>query len=283
MTDDQPHQSPLGHASDYPDRYAPDVLHSIPRAAGRATIGLDADLPFKGVDIWNAWELTWLDPGGKPTIATATLCFAAETTNIVESKSLKLYMTGFANTRYVSPDEVANIIGADLARLAEGPVTVALSEPADFERRSIAALPGRSIDDLDVSCDDLRDVDPGLLQIADGGDDDKVDDIVDEALQSHLLRSLCPVTAQPDTGSVSIRYRGPRIDPASLLRYLVSFRNHDDFHEACVERIFVDLLGRCCCEQLSVYARYNRRGGIDINPFRSNVTATTDDLRLWRQ
>ena len=265
---------PLGQDSAYPESYAPDVLAPIPRAQARADLGIGAPLPFVGVDIWNAWELTWLTPGGKPVTAVCELKVPADSENIVESKSLKLYLNSFAMTEYASTAEVAALIKADLANVIGSPVEIDLlvGEPGNA---SVGRLPGESLDDLQVQCQ-FDEVDPTSLT-TDG------DTIVEEALHTHLLRSLCPVTAQPDFGSLLVDYRGPRIDREGLLRYIVSFRQHNDFHEACVERMFVEILERCDCEQLSVYARYNRRGGIDINPFRSNVSASADNVRLWRQ
>ena len=267
--------NPLGRDSAYPDRYAPELLYPIAREDARAPLGIAGQLPFRGADVWNAWELTWLDDGGKPMVATATVSVPAESANIVESKSFKLYLNSFAQSRYRSPDALRDVIARDIGRVAGASVQVSLAQPDAWRSRAVSALPGTLIDDLD--CDGCAaDVDASLLATAG-------DRIVDDELHSHLLRSLCPVTGQPDTGSVSVRYRGPRIDPSSLLGYIVSFRRHNDFHEACVERMFVDIKARCDCETLTVHARYNRRGGIDINPFRTDTDAEPDNLRLWRQ
>ena len=265
--------SPLGRDTDYPNKYAPELLHSMPRA--REPIGITDELPFAGVDIWNAWELSWLGPTGKPVVATAQIRVPAETPRLVESKSLKLYLGSFAMSRFDTAGDVEDLISKDLRAAAGGAVRVSTTPVAASEGQRVTRLPGQCIDSLDVACD-AWDVDPGLLRADPGA-------VVDVDLYSHLLRSICPVTGQPDTGSVSISYAGPRIDPESLLRYLVSYRQHGDFHEACVERMFVDILERCAPTRLTVAAFYQRRGGIDINPFRSNFESPPPSLRLWRQ
>ena len=261
---------PLGRETEYPPTYAPEVLFAVPRNDSRAALGLGDDLPFRGVDIWNAWELTWLGPGKRPVVATAEIRVPATTANLIESKSLKLYLGSFAMTEFRGPAEVRDAILHDLSGCAGGSVDVSLNTDS-----TVAVLDGQCIDLLEVECS-AWEVDAGLLRA-------EASEIVEESLHTHLLRSLCPVTAQPDMGSLQVTYAGPRIDPAALLRYIVSFREHNDFHEACVERIFVDISERCCPEKLSVYARYQRRGGIDINPFRSNVESRPDNPRLWRQ
>lgn len=266
---------PLGRETDYPQKYAPEVLCPISRRESRATLGLADELPFTGVDIWNAWELTWLGPGGLPGVATAEIHVPADSPNIVESKSLKLYLNSFAMSTFASETAVAETIARDLSPCVGAPVKVSVLPVSGTEARQAARLAGINLDSLEVSCTDWE-VNADLLQ-ADPAS------MVAEDLYSHLLRSLCPVTAQPDIGSLQISYRGPRIDHEGLLRYIVSFREHNDFHEACIERMFVDLLERCSCEDLTVSARYQRRGGIDINPFRSNSGEAPLNLRLWRQ
>ncbi len=268
-------ETPLGRKTDYPDRYSPELLHAIPRADSRAALGIDAALPFSGVDIWNAWELTWLGPDGRPRVATAEVRVPADSDNIVESKSLKLYLNSFAMSRYDDAAAVADTIGRDLGRAVGAKVGLRLDEGDPRQAFDIGRAAGACIDGLDVACDRYE-VDATLLTA-------NPDEVVEEQLHSHLLRSLCPVTAQPDHGSVLLDYAGPRIDAAGLLRYIVSFRDHADFHEACVERMFVDIHERCAPRRLSVYARYQRRGGIDINPFRSSEETEPANLRLWRQ
>ncbi len=266
---------PLGRETDYPDKYAPELLCPIARDESRALLGIGEDLPFAGVDIWNAWELTWLGPGDLPRVATAEIHVPADSPFIVESKSLKLYLNSFAMTRFDSATTVAEAIARDLAICVGTPVKVSVLSVSRTEARQTARLAGICLDGLDVTCSDW-DVNPDLLR------SDSVE-IITEDLHTHLLRSLCPVTAQPDMGSLQISYRGPAIDHAGLLRYIVSFREHNDFHEACIERMFVDLLERCGCEELTIHARYQRRGGIDINPLRSNSGEVPLNLRLWRQ
>ena len=271
MTD----ESPLGRNTPYIDRYDASLLHTITRARCRRALGLDGPLPFAGEDVWNAWEVTWLAANGQPRVAVAEIRVPADSDNIVESKSLKLYLNSLSMTRYDSAGAVRDVIARDLSAATGAAVSVTLDEPSDFEGRRTSRLQGVCIDAADVDCDAYA-VDAGLLE----SDPSRH---ADESVHSHLLRSLCPVTSQPDSGSVLIRYSGPAIDHAALLRYIVSYRNHNDFHEACVERMFVDLLSRCRPDRLAVYARYQRRGGIDINPYRSTDTDRTDNLRLWRQ
>ena len=265
----------LGKASEQPEHYAPEVLHPLARGDARAALGLAPPLPFVGEDVWNVWELTWLDSSGKPVVATATLRIAADSANIIESKSLKLYLNSFAQSHYPSTAALRDVIARDLSEVARGTLDVTLRSPSESAADSIATLPGTLIDDLAAECS-AAEVDPSFLRTSG-------ESIVNEELHTHLLRSLCPLTNPPDLGSLLVRYRGKAIDPVGLLQYIVSFRRHNDFHEACVERIFVDLKARCGCEQLTVYARYNRRGGIDINPFRSDFETSADNPRLWRQ
>ncbi len=263
----------LGEQAEYGSSYSPDLLQPIAREENRRILGLAADLPFHGEDIWNAYELTWLNMRGKPQVSTAELRFPADSPNIIESKSMKLYLDSLSMTRYQGPADVTNTMLADLTRVTGAPVTVQL-HPL-IGSASISELPGDCIDNLDVDCGSDN-VDPDMLGCASNA-------TVSEALYTHLLRSLCPVTGQPDSGSVLIHYHGRQIDPGSLLRYIVSYRKHQDFHESCAERIFLDIKKQCGPEQLSVYARYNRRGGLDINPFRSDFEPTAENLRLWRQ
>ncbi len=255
--------------------YAPEALCPIARADARSRLGIAGALPFTGVDIWNAWELTWLGDGRKPVAATAEILVPADSPNIIESKSLKLYLGSFAMSHIASADEISRTIAADLSACADAPVIVRIDPVTHNEGRSVSRLAGRCLDTLDVVCDDWA-VNADLLS-ADGADS------VREDLYTHLLRSLCPVTNQPDSASLQISYRGPRIDHAGLLRYIVSFRQHNDFHESCVERMFVDIQSRCEPQELSLHARYQRRGGIDINPFRSTSRMRPRNLRLWRQ
>jgi len=268
-------KNPRGRTTAYPEQYSPELLYAIARTGNREALGLGVDLPFHGADIWTAWELTWLDNDGLPQVGTAEFRVPASSPRIIESKSLKLYLNSFAMTRCASASDVVETIEQDLSEAAGADVTVVLERPAETDGRAITQLPGDSIDAQDLSCDTYE-IDAALLST-------DADDVVTEVLNSHLLRSLCPVTSQPDSASLLVSYTGPRIDRAGLLRYIVSYRQHQDFHETCVERMFLDILERCKPEQLTVYARYQRRGSIDINPFRSNHETDTPNLRLWRQ
>jgi 7-cyano-7-deazaguanine reductase len=272
---DELRDAPLGHATAHPDRYAPSLLFAVPRAPQRAALGIGERLPFGGADIWTAYELTWLDDAGKPQVAIASLRLPVDSPSIIESKSMKLYLGSFAQTRLAGMGDVAAAIERDVSAAAGARTTVSLHGPADFDRQALRELAGESLDDLPVACD-MYDVAPELLQA--GGD------AVTETLTSRLFRSVCPVTGQQDIASVQLAYRGPRIDRERLLRYLVSFRRHPGFHEHCVERIFVDVSRRCRCEALTVLARFTRRGGLDINPFRtSDKTPVPENVRTARQ
>ena len=271
-----PEHSPLGKTTVYAGRYDASLLFPIPRAQKRVEIGVIDPLPFAGVDIWNAYELSWLDPHGKPQVALAEFRVPAHSPNIIESKSFKLYLNGFSQERIELP-ALRDTLARDLSRAAGAPVEVVLSAPS-ARVHVIADLAGELIDGLPLSIDDYGPPRAAYLSA------DHNAAPVQETLISHLLRSNCPVTGQPDWGSVQIAYRGAPIDHEGLLRYLVSFRTHNEFHEQCVERIFVDLMARCAPTSLSVYARYTRRGGLDINPFRStDATAVPGNPRGARQ
>jgi len=267
-------ESPLGKATDYPERYDPRLLFSMARAPQREALGLTGALPFAGVDLWTAYEITWLDSHGKPELAVGRFRVPAESPNIFESKSLKLYLGSFAQEKLADRSEATRIIEADLSRACRAPVAVELM-PVASSATELKALPGESLDGLALATD-VYEPDPRSLQTAGPP--------TTETLHSALFRSRCPVTGQPDSGDVMIRYRGQRIDRSGLLRYLVSYRRHAAFHESCVERIFLDVLKACAPEALSVYARFLRRGGIDINPFRSNFEAAPSGaMRTERQ
>ena len=253
----RPEDSLLGREVAYPRQYDPALLFPIPRATGRQGLRLPGALPFAGHDRWHAYELSWLDPRGKPVVATATLTVPASTPNLVESKSLKLYLNSLNGTRFEDPESARAAIAADVSRAAGGAVEVRFGLPPPS-----GADQAICIDGLEVAIDRYGPPEPALLQADEAAP-------VEETLRSELLKSNCPVTGQPDWATVDIAYRGPRIDRASLLRYLVSFREHAGFHEQCVEQIFVDVLARCRPEALSVEARYTRRGGLDINPWRA--------------
>ena len=268
--------SPLGKTSDYVATYTPSLLFPIPRTAKWAELGLTAQtLPYQGVDLWNCYELSWLTPSGKPVVAIGEFAIPADSPNIIESKSFKLYLNSFNQTRCDSIEAVAAMLTKDLSACAGETVKVTLF-PLDQAPHQIALLPGECIDEQDIEVDHYE-FDATLLQGAAGSEQ------VEETLHSHLLKSNCPVTSQPDWGTVVVQYRGAALDHASLLAYLVSFRQHSDFHEQCVERIFLDLQRLLKPEALTVYARYVRRGGLDINPYRSLSTPSPDNRRLVRQ
>jgi 7-cyano-7-deazaguanine reductase len=258
-------RSPLGHATTYADAYDASLLYPVERAPQRAEIGVGAELPFHGIDLWTAYELSWLGPDGKPEVAIATLSVPAESPRLVESKSVKLYLTAFNQTRFDSASDVAATIARDMSNASGSDVDVALAPPDAFASLPHTELAGVSLDTLSVAFDRYE---PEPKALAAAGP------AVDEALVTRLFRSVCPVTGHPDYASVRIAYRGPAIDRAGLLRYLVSFRRHPGFHEHCIERIYVDIYERCRPEALSVYARFTRRGGIDINPYRSSVAGS---------
>lgn len=253
-----PHHSSLGQTVDIPRHYDAGLLFPIARTLGRTPIGIDAGaLPFVGSDRWHAYELSWLDARGKPRVATATISVPADSPNLVESKSLKLYLNAFNASRFDSEETVRACIARDLSQAAGADVLVAFGLPLID-----AGVAATSLDELDIDFDHYGPPRADFLA-------SDAQAPVEEILTSALLKSNCPVTGQPDWASVSIAYRGPRLDRAGLLRYLVSFRDHAEFHEQCVERIFVDLLRHARPEALSVEARYTRRGGLDINPWRA--------------
>ena len=279
-----PEHSQLGKSSAYIDQYDASLLFPIPRATKRAEIGLaDKATPFFGADLWTAFELSWLNLRGKPQVALAHITVPCETPNIVESKSFKLYLNSFNNTRFADAAAVQARIRTDISEAAwrgsstPSSVGVRILLPEMFDREPVHELDGLSLDRLDMDFDTFT-PDPTLLSAV-------LDEApVTEVLTSNLLKSNCLVTGQPDWGSVQISYSGPQIDQAGLLKYLVSFRNHNEFHEQCVERIFMELWTRCQPIKLTVYARYTRRGGLDINPFRtSHPGALPANIRTARQ
>ena len=257
-----PDLSPLGKAVDYGNAYDPALLFPIARATQRAALGLGEELPFVGVDFWNAYELSWLDGRGKPRVALAEFRVPAASPNIIESKSFKLYLGSYAQARFADTDALRAQLVRDLSESSGAPVSVVLTPAASANAALIETLEGDLIDDLPIEITHYGPPRPDFLS-----SDPELR--TDEVLVSHLLKSNCPVTGQPDWASLQIRYAGPRIARDGLLRYLVSYRNHSDFHEQCVERIFMDLMQQCAPTRLGVYARYTRRGGLDINPFRA--------------
>lgn len=269
--------SPLGKSSEYVSTYTPSLLFPIPRAAKWAELGLSADtLPYTGVDVWNCFELSWLLPSGKPVVAIGEFSIPADSPNIIESKSFKLYLNSLNQTPFASVDALEKVLVQDLSGAAGKPVGVKVRRLEEVEAEGMVSLPGGCIDDLDITVSSYDHPQPELLRCDPAR-------IVEESLHSHLLRSNCPVTSQPDWGSVCITYTGAALDHASVLAYLVSFRQHSDFHEQCVERIFTDLQRLLQPQKLTVFARYVRRGGLDINPYRSTEALDFTNGRLVRQ
>ena len=270
------HELTLGKAVEYQTHYAPELLQGVPRSLSREQIGLTDELPFTGVDIWNGYELSWLNSKGKPQVAILRCAVPIDSPNLIESKSFKLYLNSFNQTSFDSSEQVQQALTEDLSRCAGRPVSVEMIPASAFSQLRMEEFAGQCIDDLDIEVNQY-DLQPDLLALEGG------DDTVDETLYSNLLKSNCLITNQPDWASVLIRYQGKRIDHESLLRYLISFRMHNEFHEQCVERIFNDIQQRCNPLKLTVYACYTRRGGLDINPFRSNFEAPYPQLRQARQ
>ena len=272
------HSLTLGKSTDYRDTYDASLLQGVPRSLNRDPLGLTADnLPFHGADIWTLYELSWLNAKGLPQVAVGHVELDYTSVNLIESKSFKLYLNSFNQTRFDSWEDVRQTLERDLRACAQGEVSVALYQLDELEGQPIAHLHGTCIDNQDIEIDHY-DFNADYLQNATSGEK-----VVEETLVSHLLKSNCLITHQPDWGSIQIQYRGRKIDREKLLRYLVSFRHHNEFHEQCVERIFSYILRLCQPEELSVYARYTRRGGLDINPWRSNCNFQPSTGRLVRQ
>lgn len=267
--------APLGRESAYPEQYDAGLLFPIPRAANRAPLGIEeGKLPFVGEDEWHAFEVSWLNARGKPIVAVARFRLPAESPSLIESKSWKLYLNSFNQTRMESREEVIETLQRDLSAVAGAPVSVELLGVEDAELAP-QPLPGDCLDDMDIEVSDYT---PSAAHLA------VSDEVVEETLHSHLLKSNCPVTGQPDWGSVMIRYKGPKLDREGLLRYLIGYRQHQDFHEHCVEHIFTDLMQHAQPAELLVLARYVRRGGLDISPWRATPgLAPPSPLRLARQ
>jgi 7-cyano-7-deazaguanine reductase len=245
----------------YKDHYDPTLLQPVPRAPLRRELGIESAPPFTGADIWTAYELSWLDPKGKPWVAMATFVVPADSPSFVESKSFKLYLNSFNQSSVASPEALRDILHKDLGGACGAPIGVQILLPGEFSDEQLEEMDGELIDEIDVG---IRDYLPNPGHLAVGRSS------VKETLVSNLLKTNCPLTGQPDWASIQIRYEGTRIDRTGLLKYLVSFRQYGGFHEQCTELIFTDLMHRCQPERLTVYARYTRRGGLDINPFRTN-------------
>lgn len=266
----------LGKETKYDNSFDAKLLQPVPRSLNRDGLNLSNPLPFQGKDIWTGYELSWLNAKGKPIIAMATFEFSFNSVNLVESKSFKLYLNSFNQQRFDNTADVQEQLTIDLANCAQGETHVELILATEFANQRITTPLGQCIDELDITVNDFEFSTKYLVNST-------TDETVNERLFSNLLKSNCLITNQPDWGTVEIHYHGPKISQEALLRYLISFRQHNEFHEQCVERIFCDLMAFCGCEKLSVYARYTRRGGLDINPFRSNFESCPANVRQARQ
>ncbi|MCG9575570.1 NADPH-dependent 7-cyano-7-deazaguanine reductase QueF [Vibrio tubiashii] len=267
----------LGQKTEYSNQYDASLLQPVPRSLNRDDLNLGDSLPFQGCDIWTLYELSWLNEKGLPQVAIGEVSIPATSANLIESKSFKLYLNSFNQTRFSSWDQVEQTLIKDLSACAGETVSVTVRSVVDYTDSVVVTMDGDCIDEQEIEITSY-DFDRTLIQGAATGE------VVEESLHSHLLKSNCLITNQPDWGSVEIQYKGKQIDREALLRYLVSFREHNEFHEQCVERIFTDIMEFCQPESLTVYARYTRRGGLDINPYRSNVNSQpSHNQRMARQ
>jgi len=272
-----PEQSNLGKSAEYDPHYNPKKLFSILRKDKREEIGVPDKLPFYGFDLWNHYEVSWLNEKGKPVVAVAEISYGCDTPCIIESKSMKLYFNSLNNTQFKDEAIVCALIEKDIEELVNGPVIVKIFLLNNLTNDKLfTGFDGECLDTLDIDCTSYM-VEPCYLKAE--------TKIVSEILYSNLLKSNCLVTNQPDWGSVQIAYKGKKINREGLLRYLVSCRNHNEFHEQCIERIFMDIMTHCQPQELTIYGRYTRRGGLDINPYRSteNIPPVTQNARLYRQ
>ncbi len=267
--------SPLGKSVDYSVGYQASLLFPIARQEKRDELGLSGKMPFCGEDIWNAYEISWLSTLGLPQVAIAEFRFPSTSTNIVESKSLKLYLNSLNQSVFDNGSSIQKLISNDLSESAGGDVEVVLKAVDSKVDHVIQSFNAKCIDTINAKVDQYE-YDVSLLEL-------ESNDIISENLCSHLLKSNCLITNQPDWASIFIQYKGAKIKHESLLKYIISFRTHNEFHEQCVERIFMDILKCCGPQKLTVYARYTRRGGLDINPWRSNNIHSMDNVRLSRQ
>lgn len=267
----------LGQKTEYRNQYDAALLQPVPRSLNRSDLNLTAELPFQGCDVWTLYELSWLNTKGLPQVAVGEVSIPASSPNLIESKSFKLYLNSLNQTRFSSWDQVQKVLEQDLSECAGAAVSVHIHPVTHYTGSAIADMRGECIDEQDIDITDF-DFRPDYLQNATGSE------CVSETLHSHLLKSNCLITNQPDWGSVEVEYTGKKINREALLRYIVSFREHNEFHEQCVERIFTDIQKYCQPDTLTVYARYTRRGGLDINPYRSSVSAAPAlNNRLARQ
>lgn len=266
--------APLGHDVAYPKIYDPTLLFPIARDTNRLTLNIHPN--WYGADIWNAYEISWLNLKGKPVVAMARFVFAHNSPSLIESKSFKLYLNSFNEARFDSLNAVVTQMRTDLTHAAGADVDVSITPLSNTTTQNHGPLQGENIDDLDIEVNTYQPA-PGLLQCLPHAH------TVSETLVSDLLKSNCPVTGQPDWGSVQVRYTGPKIDRVALLKYIISLRQHNEFHEHCVEKMYCDILQACKPTSLFVYARYTRRGGLDINPWRGSEVVEVSETRTVRQ
>ena len=277
ITISAPDDLSLGKQVDYEFEYNPDLLQGVPRSLSRDTLNLaGSGLPFDGIDTWTGYELSWLNLKGKPNVAILECHVPITSKNLIESKSFKLYLNSFNQTKFASAEDVRQVLQGDLSACAGEPVEVKLILPEQFSSLQFQEFNGTLLDSLDVEIDQYS-PNTQYLTVA------KNETGVQETLVSHLLKSNCLITSQPDWASIQIRYEGKAIEHEGLLKYLISFRQHNEFHEQCVERIYNDIMQHCQPDKLTVCARYTRRGGLDINPFRSNYEAPYANHRQARQ
>ena len=264
----------LGRQTPVVESYSPDLLYPISRTVGREQIAPVGTLPFTGTDLWHAYEMSWLDTAGKPVTFVGRFAIPASSPNMVESKSFKLYLNSLNNTRFESTVQVRDMIKHDVAEVVGSDVELQLLAVDDASLAG-AELEGFCLDDLDAG---LPAAEPAaeMLEVHGAAH-------AEEKLYTHLLRSLCPVTGQPDWASVWIHYSGPLLVRESLLRYIIAYRSHQEFHEQCVERMFCHITQRLAPDFLHIQAFYTRRGGLDINPFRSTDPTARPLPRLNRQ
>jgi 7-cyano-7-deazaguanine reductase len=268
--------TPLGKATAYVDTYNPGLLVGIPRTIAREEIGLTTkNTPFYGYDFWNCYELSWLNLSGKPCVALLSFIVPYDSEFISESKSVKLYLNSFNNTRMTNKDQVLNTITQDLSNIVKSSIKAEIKEITDLSGSAILSFSGSCIDDLEIEINDYK-VDSNLLKI------EGQSGIIEECLYSNLLKSNCLITNQPDWAAIQIKYKGQKINHESLLQYIVSFRNHNEFHEQCVERVFCDIMKICNPIELEVFAKYTRRGGIDISPYRTNKIIEATEVYKYR-
>lgn len=269
-------QSPLGKTATYGGEYNPDLLFPIAREPFRKSLGIEGTPIFYGHDLWNAYELSWLNPKGKPISAIAQFLFPSFAPNLIEAKSFKLYLNSFHQTRFNDLEEVSNILKQDLSNCAQAPVILEVAPLTTIHSCELGRLEGICLDNLDVDIDQYT-VDASFLQIVG-------ETLVSETLYSDIFKSNCLGTGQPDWGSIQIIYSGPQIEHSGLLQYLISFRQHNEFNEHCVERVFMDIWRHCRPQELTVSAHYTRRGGLDTNPCRStNPEVPINSTRFFRQ